>query len=218
VVVYAAATSADLRKDADFAHQAAELHHVMPLRDALLAARELAGKEAVLAADPRVVAFVGAGGAVARALPDMAREDAFLIKAVVAIGQAGPNTGQLDHPFPQLPAVTAVGSSLTPLLITPLHTLTRGCSTNASSCPPHRLVYRALVSNTGSVLGSSRMARGYRVPCAALRAGAHPERLKLGRGGGGGSAVGAAGGHVAPRGGVLRHAGRRRRLPGRGGY
>ena len=60
-----------------------------PLRDALLAAgNDLERKEAIIDADPRVQAFVGENGPVARVLSNIETEDAFLLKCVAAAGQA----------------------------------------------------------------------------------------------------------------------------------
>jgi hypothetical protein len=85
-----ATTSKDSEaEDSEFALQAAELAHLRPLRDALLAAGDnLAVKEDRINADTRVVAFVAANGPVARVLSNIATEDAFLLKCCVAIGQS----------------------------------------------------------------------------------------------------------------------------------
>ena len=72
----------------DFELQRAELARLRPLRDAMLhAGSDFGAKEKVIASDPRVAAFVDARGPVARALPNMGSEEAYLVKCVVAVGQ-----------------------------------------------------------------------------------------------------------------------------------
>lgn len=85
----AAASDDEVKHAEEFGLQAAELAHLRPLRDALLAAHDdLARKQSVVDADARVVAFVAGGGPVARVLTNIDTEDAFLLKCVVAVGQA----------------------------------------------------------------------------------------------------------------------------------
>jgi hypothetical protein len=72
----------------EFELQRVELARLRPLRDAMLrAGSDLASKEKVIASDPRVAAFLDARGPVARVLPNMGSEEAYLVKCVVAIGQ-----------------------------------------------------------------------------------------------------------------------------------
>ena len=74
---------------AAFAAREAELARLRPLRDALLASgSDLAARAAVVDADPTVRAFVAAKGPVARALSNIDAEDAYLLRCVVACGQA----------------------------------------------------------------------------------------------------------------------------------
>ena len=72
----------------DFELQRAELARLRPLRDAMLrAGRDFSARDKVIASDPRVAAFVDARGPVARVLPNMSSEEAYLVKCVVAVGQ-----------------------------------------------------------------------------------------------------------------------------------
>jgi hypothetical protein len=85
----------------DFESQSLELERLRPLRDALLRANgDLAAKDAVVSADPAVVRFMRANGPVARVLSNIATEDAYLVKCVVAVGQGEvlvPDSGDPVH-------------------------------------------------------------------------------------------------------------------------
>ena len=97
----------------DFALQADELEHLRPLRDAILAAGgDLAAKSAAVDADPRVASFVAAAGPVARILPNISFEDAYLIKCVVAAGQEAVLVPKSEDPLHVANALAPLCSTL----------------------------------------------------------------------------------------------------------
>ena len=97
----------------DFALQADELEHLRPLRDAILAAGgDLAAKSAAVDADPRVARFVAAAGPVARILPNISFEDAYLIKCVVAAGQEAVLVPESEDPLHVANALAPLCSTL----------------------------------------------------------------------------------------------------------
>jgi len=98
---------------ADFELQRAELERLRPLRDAMLrAGSDPNAKEAVLASDPLVRAFLDEKGPVARVLPNIAREDAYLAMCAVAVGQRALLTPASDDPIHIANALRSLGETL----------------------------------------------------------------------------------------------------------